>query len=370
MSKSFHSGRAFIVGIGDYDNLSDLGLAPVYDADEFEKLLVSPKHCGYPTANVRVLRNREATRSAIIAGLQELAAQSQPSDTVVFYFSGHGTQRTAGPDVGTYLCPHEFDGKRPRETGVEAEELSDLLQQIKAERLLVLIDACRSGAVARVKADGDENFLKWEFGGTRLDKLAAGKGRVIISASEAHQNSMILGRYRNSLFTHFVLEGLQGGVDDRGDGLVRVLDLFHFVADQVTKARGDQNPVLTTRTQDNFPVALRKGGILKSAETPSADAVRGAQHAGTTNDNQKEIEDLMVTLYPLGPTDREIWSRSGGDLARLRGGSTGRAAWHAALRTLFLGGGGTITVDFLLKEAAAEYENNPQLNRLLDDHRS
>lgn len=369
MSKSFHSGRAFIVGIGDYDNLSDLGRAPVYDAEEVEKLLVSPKHCGYPAANVRVLRNREASRSAIIAGLQELAAQSQPGDTVVFYFSGHGAQRTAGPDVGTYLCPPEFDGVRPRVTGIETEELSDLLQRIQVDRLLVLIDACRSGAVARIKAEEDEDLLKWEFGGQRLDKLAAGNGRVIISASEADQSSWIVGQYRNSLFTHFVLQGLRGGVDDRSDGLIRVLDLFHYVSGQVRSVRGDQTPVLTTRTQDNFPVALRKGGFLKSEEDPSSDAVTSAQASRRTGAGQREIEDLMVALYPQGPTDREIWSRAGGDLATLRAGSTGRAAWHAALRTLSLGGGGAITMDSLLEEASAEFANNLGLRCLLDDRR-
>lgn len=363
MNKSFRSGRAFIVGIGAYDTLSDLGLAPVYDADDVEKLLASPKHCGYSATNVCVLRNREASRSAIISGLQDLAAQSQPTETVVVYFSGHGTQRTSGPDLGTYLCPPEFDSKRPRETGIEAEEFSDLLQQIKAERLLVLIDACRSGGVARIKDAQGEDLLKWEFGGARLDKLAAGKGRVIISASESHQNSMILGRYRNSVFTHFVLEGLRGGVDDRSDGLIHVLDLFDYVAQRVKKEVGDQNPVLTTRTQDNFPVALRKGGLLKSEE--DSDPGDSAQEFGKTVVAPKEIEDVMVLLYPQGPTDREIWSRAGGDLAGLRATSTGRAAWHAALRTLALGGGGAITMESLLKEAATEYGNNPHLRRLL-----
>lgn len=324
----------------------------------------------YPAANVRVLRNREATRSAIIAGLQELAAQSQPSDTVVFYFSGHGAQRTSGPDLGTYLCPPEFDGKRPRETGVEAEELSDLLQRIEAERLLVLIDACRSGAVARIKAEEDVDLLKWEFGGQRLDKLAAGSGRVIISASDAHQNSMILGRYRNSLFTHFVLEGLRGGVADRSDGLIRVLDLFHYVAGKVRSAREDQTPVLTTRIQDNFPVALRKSGFFKSEEDFSVDVETRAQVPRRTGAGQREIEDLMVVLYPQGPTDGEIWSRSGGDLANLCVGGSGRATWHAALRMLALGGGGAITMDSLLIEAAAEYGNNSQLRSLLDNLRS
>ena len=79
----------------------------------------------------------------------------------------------------------------------------------------------------------------------------------------------------------------------------------------------------------------------------------------------KEVEDLMAILYPQGPTDREIWSRAGGDPACLRAASTGRAAWHAALRALSLGGGGAITMDSLLNEAATEYGNNPQLRRLL-----
>lgn len=360
MRKIFHSGRALIVGIGSYVSLPDLDSAPVNDADDIEKLLISEKHCGYPAANVQVLRNAQASRDAIIAGLMHLAATAQPTDTVVVYFSGHGAQRPDGPDVGTYLCPSEFESMRPRETGIEAEELSDLLKQIPAERLLVLIDACHSGGAARIKAEDGVDTLKWEFGGPRLDKLTAGKGRVIISASESNQNSLILW-HRNSLFTHFLLRGLQGGVDDQSDGLIHVLDLFHYVATEVTKLRGYQNPVLTTRTQDNFPIALRKGGLLKSEESCSSD--------GRTEKNapsERELEDLMVTLFPRGPTDREIWSRAGGELSSLSLGSTGRAAWHAALRTLSLGGGGAITVDSLLREAATEFGNNPQLRSLIE----
>jgi len=114
VNKTFPSGRGFIVGIGSYDSLSDLGLAPVYDADDIEKMLTSEKHCGYLAANVQVLRDAQASGDAIIAGLRDLAATAQPTDTVVVYFSGHGAQRLSGPDVGTYLCPLEFDSLRPR----------------------------------------------------------------------------------------------------------------------------------------------------------------------------------------------------------------------------------------------------------------
>lgn len=359
MSKTFQSGRALVIGIGEYDSLGSLGLEPVYDADDVAKLLVSTKHCGYPPENVQILRNTDASRTAIVDGLKKLAANTRADDTVVVYFSGHGAQRLAGPDLGTYLCPAEFDSFRPRETGIEAEELSELLKQIPAERLLVLLDACYSGAAARVKGPADD-ITKWAFGGPKLEALAQGKGRVIISASAAHEESLILGIHRNSLFTHFLLKGLQGDVSDRSDGLIRVLDLFHYLAEHVPATRSAQNPVLTTHTQDNFPIALRKGGRLKSEEgavafTPTAISA-----------SSRELEDLLVTLYPLGPLDQEIWSRAGGDVANLRLGSTGRAAWHAALRLLAQGGGGAhISMRSLLTEASCEFGSNLDLKRFL-----
>ena len=78
------------------------------------------------------------------------------------------------------------------------------------------------------------------------------------------------------------------------------------------------------------------------------------------------MEDLLVALYPLGPLDREIWSRAGGDVANLRISSTGRAAWHSALRLVAQGGGGAnFSTYSLLKEASSEYEANPDLKRFL-----
>jgi uncharacterized caspase-like protein len=359
MSKTFESGRALVIGIGDYDSLGDLGSEPVHDADGLAKLLASAEHCGYLIENVQVLRNADASRFAIVEGLKKLAADSRAGDTVVVYFSGHGAQRLSGPDLGTYLCPPEFDSSRPRETGIEAEELSELLKQIPAERLLVLIDACHSGAAARVKGPA-EDVTKWGFAGPKLEALAQGSGRVIISASAAHEHSLILGIHRNSLFTHFLLKGLQGEVGDRSDGLIRVLDLFHYLSEQVPATRSAQNPVLTTHTQDNFPVALRKGGRLKSEE-------RAAAVATTTSPRSpRALEDLLVALYPQGPLDQEIWSRAGGDVANLRIGSTGRAAWHAALRLLAQGGGGgNINMHSLLMEASSEFGGNPDLKRFL-----
>lgn len=361
MNKTFQNGRALVIGVGKYDLLSSLGSAPISDADDVAKLLTSPAHCGYPVDNVQVLRNAEVSRTAILDGLKQLAANSQVGDTVVVYFSGHGAQWTTGGDPGTYLCPPEFDTSLPRETGIEAEELSEQLNQIPAGRLLVLVDACHSGAAASLKGN-TENLTKWAFGGPKLEALAQGKGRVIISASASDESSVILPNHRNSLFTEVLLKGLQGAVDDRSDGLIRVLDLFHYLSETVPAAYSKQNPILTTRTQDNFPVSLRKGGFLKSAEN------QVAEPPPTISTNPRELEELLVSLYPQGPLDQEIWSRAGGNVATLKLGSNGRAAWHSALRLLNQGGGGpAITIRSLVTEALSEFGSNQDLRRLLNN---
>ena len=263
MDNYFEFGKALVIGVGQYDELSELGQTPCNDASDIAELLVNPKYCGYVDSNVEVLVEKKATKVAIVGALQKLASEATPRDTVVVYFSGHGAQKLSGPNEGTYLCPPGYKRDYPRETGLEAYEFTQLLQAIPAERILVIIDACHAGDAVTPK--GEEELTKWAFGGPRLEKLAQGKGRVIIAASAGDEISMILGEYRNSLFTHFLLKGLKGAVDDQSDGLIRVLDLFSYLAKEVPKIR-PQHPVLKTHTQNNFPVALRKGGLFKMVD--------------------------------------------------------------------------------------------------------
>jgi nucleoside phosphorylase len=85
---------------------------------------------------------------------------------------------------------------------------------------------------------------------------------------------------------------------------------------------------------------------------------------GSTTFFQK-LEALVVRLYPLGPTDRQIWARAHGNVALLEQESTGSARWYAALRALELGGGGeTISFDSLLTAMLRDYPSNANLLEL------
>ena len=96
-------------------------------------------------------------------------------------------------------------------------------------------------------------------------------------------------------------------------------------------------------------------------------SISGQSEAATQNDpaNWAELERIVAELYPLGPRDNEIWRRAGGDLSVLELGSSGRATWHSALRTLRLGGGGAgITLSRILHEIKSDFPNHEELKRL------
>jgi hypothetical protein len=67
------------------------------------------------------------------------------------------------------------------------------------------------------------------------------------------------------LFTKHLLAGLDGGA--RGeDEFIRIFDLFEYVQPRVTAAQPMQHPIFKADLEDNFPVALRLGGVKAAAD--------------------------------------------------------------------------------------------------------
>ncbi len=176
--------RALIVGIDTYQystsnpetrdaGFNDLSGA-VRDAVTFKNLLrrayripldgVRPGDpC--PTALVQnsiSLYDECAKRAAIVAALDALIAASQPKDTLVFYFAGHGAQysddtrfdQSSGYN-GTIL---PYDARRPVDNAGEIKDIE--LKAIKERALargiyfLTVFDSCNSGTATRDGAMG------------------------------------------------------------------------------------------------------------------------------------------------------------------------------------------------------------------------
>ncbi|MEY2844139.1 MAG: hypothetical protein RI920_2176, partial [Pseudomonadota bacterium] len=246
---------------------------------------------------------------------------------------------------------------------------------IPAARVVLLMDACHAEAAAHVKAEGESKGLLPGFRHAALEKLSSGAGRVVIASCRETEVSMTSSWRGHSLFTHFLLEGLRGQARGAEDGTVRVLDLFTYLSEQVPENPVGgmvQHPVLRARTENNFPLALRNGGWFKGEEAATAQAPTPAPAepaARTSAPNSltidwRKVASVMAQLYPSGPGHNEIWSRAGGDPSTLSPAGSGQAAWHAALRMIHNGGGGSITMGALLDVALDDFPGNSQLRSM------
>jgi hypothetical protein len=109
-----------------------------------------------------------ATRAAILAGFDDLAARSGPGDLVFIHYSGHGTTQPEGevaegaePEPGgrvQALLPKDAGVYDPALRGIRNavidKEIGAALDRIRARgaRVFVVIDACHAGTVTRAGA--------------------------------------------------------------------------------------------------------------------------------------------------------------------------------------------------------------------------
>lgn len=357
----YPKGHALLVGVSKYQRISSLPDAILNDVKDIATTLSSPTYCGYAQENVVSLLNADATRNAVLEGLSDLAARAAEDDTVCVYFSGHGTVFTSLGRDDSALLTVDSDLSDVAGTAISSGDLATALGQIKAERVLVFIDSCHAGGtrIAKGLTYDQEHEFKSGYSETAFAKLAVGRGRALMASCRADEESGVILGARNSVFTTALLAGLRGAAEKDGSGVIKVFDLFEYVADEVPKSvADDQHPIFKAdNLEKNFPVALSRGG----RKSPSGDPKPSTAGDG---DRWSELERCLVELYPAGPRDQELWTRAGGDLSRIQLYGSGQATWHSALRTLKQGGGGrNISIDSLVAAAREDFPKHQQLTK-------
>lgn len=274
MTQTYSQGYAVVIGVG-----ADLPVT-IDDARAVSDMLIDPDRCAYPANQVRLLVSEQARRESLVASLEWLAASTDPGDTAVVYFSGHGMET---PDF--HLVPYGFDGRDLGGTAVSGAEFTSLLRSIKASKLLVLLDCCHAGGQAEAKG-----FIKSPIPPNAIEELGRGEGRVIIASSRRDEVSWTGHPY--SEFTAATLEALAGYGAFEQDGFGRVLDLALYVGRHVPeRTRDRQHPIIkVSNLQDNFAIAYYAAGDLEPKALPWS-ATLSALESHTTaeaNDGRNE----------------------------------------------------------------------------------
>lgn len=256
---------ALLVGVSQY---ASPRLSLRFAHRDVEKLweLLQTERCGkFVPERARVLVNQQATTAEVTRALRSFLKLPAEGDMVLIFFSGHGAvdrKNEKHRDI-VYFLTHDADPEDVAGSALPMREImQSLADNLRARRVVMMIDACHSAAVEGGKglASADPIVLDQYLG-----QLARSEeGFAILTSCEASEQSREDVRWGDGhgLFTHLVLEGLRGKADSDGDGRVTLGELFDYVIARTREVGGPgaQHPrVGSTSFDRSLPMAITGG---------------------------------------------------------------------------------------------------------------
>ncbi len=263
---SFKQGHALVIGVGTHQYHPGIDVPiTVADAEAVASVLRDANACGYPSEQIQTLCKGGATKAGILSALDDLAARASAGDTVFLFYCGHGA---LGTDGNYYLVSHDArreQGRVAAGTGVSEGELLGKLRGIKAQRVLMIFNACHSGNISPSLDVGQEALEASNPGeDAAAALLGTGQGRIIIVACREQQVSYI-GAGPLTIFTQALVDGFRGKGVRNSSGFISAFSLYEHIYESVNEAvqtqfSAVQEPELTVlRGVGPFAVSLYKG---------------------------------------------------------------------------------------------------------------
>lgn len=218
--------RRFALVVGsDRGDRSEVTLR--YAADDAQRLArVLTGIGGFRPEDVQVLTDVQA--SDVERALIELNARirQQPEALLLVFFSGHG----------------DADSLHLRGSRLAVSTLRGLVTGSPAGARILIVDACRSGALTLLKGGRPAPAFQIDFD----DQLSA-QGTAILTSSAAGEDSQESETLGGSFFTHFLDSGLIGAADSNADGRVTLEESFAYASERTVAATsatvaGPQHP--------------------------------------------------------------------------------------------------------------------------------
>lgn len=213
--------RTWLVAIGhDQGARGEVGLLYAEsDARAFAEVLHQQGRVSSQRTVLMLGEDAASVRRAlqdVNATIRLQAGEGHPTALVVFY-SGHA-DATALHLGGTEL---------------PLEELKTLVEGSAAGVRLLVLDACRSGAVTRVKGVTAAESFRISL----WDELAS-EGLAILTSSAAGESSQESDELRGSFFTHHLVNALRGAADHDDDGKVTLTEAYSYAYAQTLRSSG------------------------------------------------------------------------------------------------------------------------------------
>ena len=210
---------ALLVGVSNYPGQIQKLTYPSKDARAIKDLLTSSARL--PEDHIRLLTDdgqgdAKATRQNILAAIDNLATRVQPNHQVIVFLAGHGIARGLGAQAKSYFLPVDVDASSKEaleRTGLDLEELSRRLGNLKASQFTIFMDACREdpfpgrGIKGNTMTDVMARGLR--VAPTQTQATGAPPTSVVFYACQVGERAYEDPKLEHGVFTYYILSGIR-----------------------------------------------------------------------------------------------------------------------------------------------------------------
>jgi formylglycine-generating enzyme required for sulfatase activity len=218
---------ALLIGVSEYGAGIPPLLSALNDVQAMERVLQNPNLGNF--AQVERLLNPDSVAMRI--GIQKLFKNAGKED-LLFYFSGHGI---TNDDNHLYLATRNTAKDNFEATAVDANFIQTQSKSCYSKRQVLILDACYSGAFA--------SGWHTKSIGVDIKKELGAEGRVVLTSSGATQTSFAQEGATLSLYTQYLVEGIEtGAADTDNDGNIHVQELHTYAKSKVQAVKPNMTP--------------------------------------------------------------------------------------------------------------------------------
>ncbi|MFO1170314.1 MAG: caspase family protein [Hyphomicrobiaceae bacterium] len=354
----------FVIGINDYLGTANDLAGSVNDAEDIAGALRAAR-----AKKVVKFIDQAGTKFNIERAFLKLVADAKEGDTIVFSYSGHGSQepeppgRNGEPDgknENFLLSGYTTKGPGTKERIVD-DEIYAWLQKADAKGINVVFiaDSCHSGTMNRSVRNDVVRYRTADFGAITDDELAfpppetakiedgALPHVTFISATTDEKLTpevKIEGKWRGAL-SWSMARAIEGRADRDGDGQVDQFELVGYIVPAVAGwVESQQTPQVVPLRPEKvalFPVDPNAASklVVASAETGATGVIREAETDPLTvaveGGDAAAADGVPFTEVTGDAASADIiWNRETGTVAHRIGGEVASGVDEAGIKPI------------------------------------
>lgn len=198
--------KVLLIGVSNFPE--DNGITQIPNVKQNIKdlsiTLANQKLVNIPKENIVVSLND--TKLDIERKLAKISTEVKSNETLIVYYSGHGIISTE--DFGLYLTTKNSTRKTLDIDSIRISKFQELISRAKAERKIVIIDACHSGQIHNLMTDMSSKI------NVELNKF---EGIYVMTSASADNPSLYPASNPRvpTYFTGCLIDVIKEGIDNK-----------------------------------------------------------------------------------------------------------------------------------------------------------